>query len=46
MKTDMVGGNGDVTAEEAATKLIAIIDRVGPAESGQFLHRDDYELPW
>ena len=46
VKTDMVGGNGDVTAEEAATKLIAIIDRVGPAESGQFLHRDDYELPW
>ena len=46
VKTDMVGGNGDVTAEEAALKLIAIIDRAGPGDTGQFLHRDDYELPW
>ncbi|MCB9665340.1 MAG: SDR family NAD(P)-dependent oxidoreductase [Alphaproteobacteria bacterium] len=44
--TDMVGGHGDVTPDEAAAKLLGLIDALDAEGSGGFLHRDGYALPW
>ncbi len=44
--TDMVGGTGDVTPEEAATQLIARIDALTPERSGTFQHANGSALPW
>ncbi|MUV13680.1 SDR family oxidoreductase [Noviluteimonas gilva] len=44
--TEMVGGSGDVTPEEAATQLIARIDALTPEQSGTFQHANGTALPW
>ncbi|UHQ19578.1 SDR family oxidoreductase [Lysobacter sp. KIS68-7] len=44
--TDMVGGHGDVTPEQAATQLIARIDGLTPKQSGTFQHANGTSLPW
>ena len=44
--TDMVGGKGDVTPEQAAQQLIARIDGLTPARSGTFQHANGESLPW
>jgi len=44
--TDMVGGSGDVTPEQAATQLIARIDALAPKTSGTFQHANGTSLPW
>ena len=44
--TDMVGGSGDVTPEQAATQLIARIDALTPAQTGTFQHANGTALPW
>ncbi len=44
--TDMVGGSGDISADTAAERLVALLDRLGLAESGSFRHSDGSELPW
>jgi NAD(P)-dependent dehydrogenase (short-subunit alcohol dehydrogenase family) len=44
--TEMVGGSGDVTPEQAATQLIARIDALTPQTSGTFQHADGTPLPW
>jgi NAD(P)-dependent dehydrogenase (short-subunit alcohol dehydrogenase family) len=44
--TDMVGGSGDVTPDEAATQLIARIDALDSAHSGSFQHANGSPLPW
>ncbi len=46
VRTDMTGGNGDVTAAQAATNLIARIDQLGMAESGSFWHANGEALNW
>ncbi|BCT91885.1 short-chain dehydrogenase [Lysobacter helvus] len=44
--TEMVGGSGDVTPEQAATQLIARIDALVPAQTGTFQHANGTSLPW
>jgi len=44
--TEMVGGSGDVTPEQAATQLIARIDALVPANTGAFQHANGTLLPW
>jgi len=44
--TEMVGGSGDVTPEQAATQLIARIDALAPAQTGTFQHANGTALPW
>ena len=44
--TDMVGGHGDVTPDQAATQLIARIDALTPKQSGTFQHANGTSLPW
>jgi NAD(P)-dependent dehydrogenase (short-subunit alcohol dehydrogenase family) len=43
--TDMTGGTG-VSAEESASGLIARLDELSLANSGQFWHAEGYALPW
>jgi len=44
--TDMVGGKGDVSPDEAARGLIAQLDALTPARSGSFVHANGTPLPW
>ncbi len=44
--TDMVGGKGDVTAEQAARRLIERLDSLGIEQSGTFWHANGDALPW
>lgn len=46
VRTDMTGGNGDVTPEQAAANLLARIDQLGIAESGSFWHANGEALSW
>lgn len=44
--TDMVGGHGDVSPEEAAVQLVARLDALTPGDSGSFWHANGTPLPW
>jgi NAD(P)-dependent dehydrogenase (short-subunit alcohol dehydrogenase family) len=44
--TDMVGGSGDITPEVAAQRMVALLDQLGPGQSGSFRHSNGSELPW
>ena len=44
--TDMVGGKGDVSPDEAARGLIARLDALTPAQSGSFQHANGSALVW
>ncbi|KAF1690700.1 SDR family oxidoreductase [Pseudoxanthomonas taiwanensis] len=44
--TDMLGGQGDITPDEAATNLIARLDGLTLADSGTFWHANGTPLPW
>lgn len=44
--TDMIGGIGDITPDEAATRLIARIDELNLNNSGTFYHSNGQTLPW
>lgn len=44
--TEMVGGSGDVTPEQAAMQLIERIDALTPERSGTFQHANGTTLPW
>jgi NAD(P)-dependent dehydrogenase (short-subunit alcohol dehydrogenase family) len=51
VKTNLNTGSAEpnpeaVEPEEAATKLWAIVQRVGMDQTGKFWHREGYELPW
>lgn len=46
VRTEMVGGHGEVSAPEAVAKMLPLIDRLDSSASGKFLHRDGFELPW
>ena len=44
--TDMVGGSGDISPEQAAKQLIERIDELSPKTSGTFRHSNGATLPW
>jgi len=46
VRTGMTAGNGDVSAEEAAQRLLERIDEVTIETSGRFLHANGNPLPW
>jgi len=46
VQTDMVGGNGDIPANEAANRIVGLIDELTLETSGQFHHSNGEVLPW
>ncbi|MEL6543221.1 MAG: SDR family oxidoreductase [Myxococcota bacterium] len=46
VKTDMTGGNGNLSPEESAKGLITQMDALTQERSGVFLHQNGDELPW
>lgn len=44
--TDMVGGTGDVTPEQAAARLIERLDSLTLEQTGTFWHANGEPLPW
>lgn len=47
VRTDLTSGEGLINADESATSLIAITDRLGIANTGCFWHAPwDEEIPW
>jgi NAD(P)-dependent dehydrogenase (short-subunit alcohol dehydrogenase family) len=46
VQTPMTGGRGDVDAATAASNLLARIDELTPATSGDFRHANGSPLPW
>lgn len=44
--TEMVGGSGDVSPEQAAKQLIERLDTLTLEQSGTFWHANGSELPW
>lgn len=46
VRTDMGGPKAEVDVADSVRGLIAVLDRVGPADAGRFLTFEDAELPW
>jgi len=46
VKTDMIGGRGQVEPEEAARGLLGRIDELTLERSGAFFHQNGESLPW
>ena len=46
VETDMTHNKGDITAEEAVQKMIIQIEKLTLHQSGCFLHRDGFPLPY
>ena len=46
VQTDMVGGTGDITAQEAALRLTTLILKQDMSQSGMFKHSNGEILPW
>lgn len=46
VKTDMIGGRGQIEPGDAAAQLLARIDALTPESSGTFLHANGEALPW
>jgi NAD(P)-dependent dehydrogenase (short-subunit alcohol dehydrogenase family) len=46
VRTEMVGGQGDISADEASAQLVARMDALGLADSGSFWHARGEPLPW
>lgn len=46
VQTDMVGGAGNITAQDSASALAQRISETNLANSGQFRHSDGQPLPW
>lgn len=44
--TEMIGGHGNVTPDEAASQLAERIDALQPSTSGTFWHANGEVLPW
>lgn len=44
--TDMIGGSGNVTPDQAAAQLYDRIEALSPTNSGSFWHADGTSLPW
>jgi NAD(P)-dependent dehydrogenase (short-subunit alcohol dehydrogenase family) len=46
VRTEMTGGNGNVTPDEAAQLLLARVDALTLETTGRFLHANGEALPW
>jgi NAD(P)-dependent dehydrogenase (short-subunit alcohol dehydrogenase family) len=46
VKTDMGGSGATETIEATVSRILAVIDRLGPDQSGRFWHAKGQELPW
>jgi NAD(P)-dependent dehydrogenase (short-subunit alcohol dehydrogenase family) len=46
VSTDMIGGNGDISPDEATTRIAGLIDRLTISNSGTFWHSNGDILPW
>ena len=46
VRTDMVGGNGQVDPSEAAANLVARMDELSLEQTGTFWHANGEPLPW
>jgi NAD(P)-dependent dehydrogenase (short-subunit alcohol dehydrogenase family) len=46
VRTDMTGGNGNLTPDDAAKLLLARIDELSLETTGRFLHASGELLPW
>jgi NAD(P)-dependent dehydrogenase (short-subunit alcohol dehydrogenase family) len=46
VKTDMIGGHGQVEPEDAARGLLARVDALTPETTGGFWHANGQRLPW
>lgn len=46
VKTDMIGGHGQVEPEEAARGILARVDALSVQNSGGFWHQNGEALPW
>ncbi|WP_339615721.1 SDR family oxidoreductase [uncultured Gilvimarinus sp.] len=44
--TEMIGGHGDITPDQAAERLVARIDELNLDNSGTFWHSNGQQLPW
>ncbi|MCP8900925.1 SDR family oxidoreductase [Gilvimarinus xylanilyticus] len=44
--TEMIGGHGDITPDEAAERLVARIDELNLQNTGTFWHSNGQQLPW
>jgi hypothetical protein len=42
----MGGADADLEVADSVRDLIAVLDRLGPQDSGKFLNHDGRELPW
>jgi len=46
VQTDMVNNNGDISASEAASRIVGLINDLTLEESGVFKHSNGETLPW
>jgi NAD(P)-dependent dehydrogenase (short-subunit alcohol dehydrogenase family) len=46
VRTEMGGPGADLSPEESVRGMIAVLERLGPADSGRFLSYDGAEVPW
>ncbi len=46
VQTDMVNNSGDISANEAANKIVGLIDNLTLKETGIFKHSNGEVLPW
>jgi NAD(P)-dependent dehydrogenase (short-subunit alcohol dehydrogenase family) len=46
VQTQMVGNTGDITAAQAAERIIVLIDAQSESNSGSFKHSNGEALPW
>ncbi|RHW77746.1 SDR family oxidoreductase [Colwellia sp. RSH04] len=46
VQTDMVNHGGDISSDEAATRLLGLMDKLTLAETGVFKHSNGETLPW
>jgi NAD(P)-dependent dehydrogenase (short-subunit alcohol dehydrogenase family) len=46
VRTNLTGGEGNISAAEAAPQLISLTDKLGLHQTGTFWHVQGMELPW
>jgi len=46
VRTAMGGANANDTPEDVARDIVALVDRIGPAQNGAFLDRKGQMMPW
>jgi len=46
VRTDMGGSMAPLSTEESARSILALTDRLAPADRGKFLNYDGQEVPW